>query len=156
MKPHLLQWVYRHSHLSIYLSTVSVCPPPTHTQTHIHTGISFVLNGETYTLNDIVTITDIGEGPTSGLRATTTHRPCCSAGQIGQWFLPGVTNTLSFSDTANISRSRSDNGEIILNRRNNATSPTGIYTCSIPDSNGVLTDVYIGIYLEATGQKSFI
>ena len=128
----------------------------THTHTHTLTGISFVLKGETYTLNDIVTITDIGEGPTNGLRATTTYRPCCFDIQIGHWFLPGIDTALPFSATADISRSRSDDGEIILNRRNDALSPTGIYTCSITDSSGVFTDVYIGIYLESTGQRSFI
>ena len=78
------------------------------------------------------------------------------AGQIGEWFLPGVTTALPYSTTDSISRTRSDEGEIILNRRNDALSPTGIYTCNIPNSNGVLTLVYIGIYLESTGQRSFI
>ena len=107
-----------------------------------------------------MTITDIGvtssTGDNDGLRATTTHRPCCQAGQIGHWFLPGITTALPFSETADISRIRSDDGEVILNRRNDALPPTGIYTCNIPDSSGVLTNVYIGIYLESTGQRSFI
>ena len=103
-----------------------------------------------------MTITDIGEGPTNGLRATTTRRPCCKAGQIGDWFLPGIDTALPYSNDADIYRTRSDDGEIILNRRNDALSPTGIYTCNITDSSGVFTDVYIGIYLESTGQRSFI
>ena len=137
-------------HSTINLLYWSMLPPPP--------GITFVLREDTYTLNDIVTITDIGvtipNGENNGLRANTTHSPCCQNPSMGNWYLPGVATPLGFSTTADFSRSRSVNSEVILSRRNDVTAPTGIYRCNLPDNTGALVDVYIGIYLESTGQRS--
>ena len=34
---------------------------------------------------------------------------------------------------------------VLLNHRNNAGGPTGIFTCKIPDASGQLRTVYIGV-----------
>ena len=141
--------MFIHSTINLlYWSTLQ--PPP---------GITFVLREDTYTLNDIVTITDIGvtipNVENNGLRANTTHRPCCQAESMGVWYLPGVATPLGFDVSADFSRSRSNNGEVILSRRSDANDPTGIYRCNIPDNTGTLVNVYIGIYLESTGQRSY-
>ena len=34
---------------------------------------------------------------------------------------------------------------VLLNHRNNAGGPTGIFTCEIPDASGQLRTVYIGV-----------
>ena len=39
-----------------------------------------------------------------------------------------------------------------LNRRNNATSPTGVYRCEIPDASGTNQTLYVGIYVESGGE----
>ena len=91
---------------------------------------------------------------------------CCSGGQgpyRGDWFSPGSTNRLPFS---------SEDGDIIeqrlpqrvdLRRRNSATSPVGIYHCTIQtiavhddDDNSVRdTPVYVGLYTASGGKLKF-
>ena len=39
---------------------------------------------------------------------------------------------------------------IRLNRRKNATFPTGVFRCEIPDASGTNQNIYIGVYSEAT------
>ncbi len=122
-------------------------------------GVSFTLRGVSYTPNDLVNMNDIGLGE-NGLIAITTYRSCCTG--VGDWFLPGeMTPIVSFPGGTIVSgmscvafcTSRSENGELILNRGNFPATSEGLFRVSIPDAGGVLTDVYIGLYLETGGES---
>ena len=43
-------------------------------------------------------------------------------------------------------RNRDDEGAVILQRRYNPVGPNGKYICTIPDQNGVMTKLYVGLY----------
>lgn len=43
-------------------------------------------------------------------------------------------------------RNRDGNGNVRLNRRNNARSPKGNFRCSLPNSRGVMVHLHIFVY----------
>ena len=95
------------------------------------------------TNNSVVVITDIETGD-NGLICTTTFRPCCKDGKHGEWYYPNGSMVPNKAAGEDFSRSRSEVGEVRLNRRNNAISPTGIFHCELPVSDNVTEMLYVG------------
>ena len=112
-----------------------------------NTELYFTLNGTVYQPGDnTIFITDIGSentndrsDPGSSLVCVTTNvnTHCCrsddnpNGGSRGEWYLPDGTRILNTPDT-NFYRTRY-NQTVRLNRRNNAMSPTGVFTCMVPN-----------------------
>ena len=75
----------------------------------------------------------------NALQCITDKNPCCFSQnpQHGEWYLPsGMLVQGTMSDTA-FFRSRGDNGEVYLNRPNNASlTQTGRFCCEVPDTTG--------------------
>ena len=118
-------------------------------------GLGFNLKGELYSNNSIVTITDIGSG-TNALYCFTNRSGCCrfeDGGINGEWFLPnrnqvdgnGRLSTLDFS------RNRGPSA-VLLNRRNNAMGPIGLYRCEVLDVRDIVQSIYVGLYISNRGQ----
>ena len=99
-----------------------------------------------YLPGDTILITDIGSfitsdfsDPGSSLVCVTTNVNvhCCNSidnpngGGRGEWYLPDGTRILNTPDT-NFYRTRYTQ-QVRLNRRNNAMSPTGVFTCEVPN-----------------------
>ena len=106
------------------------------------------LGTNNHTNNSVVVITDIETGA-NGLICTTTFRPCCKGGQQGEWYYPDGTMVPGSSAGEDFHRSRSDNGEVRLIRRNSAMSPTGIFHCELPVSDIVTQALYVGVYADS-------
>lgn len=113
-------------------------------------GIGFTLNSVRYANNDVVNITDIGKD-SAALLCTTTHTPCCFSGDNSQWFLPDGTQ-LPNTNTLPYYRTRNNMGTVLLHRNSEATT-TGIFRCAIPNSDGDLQDIYVGVYNSTTGES---
>ncbi len=102
-----------------------------------------------YPNNSIVTIT-VGD---NALICLSDSSSCCRSSNgvaSGEWFLPGGSSHIngggeSFS-TADFSRSRRSSA-VLLNRRNNATGPEGLYHCNVIDSRNINQSLYIAIYI---------
>ena len=108
----------------------------------------------------MVPLQDIGEGTayldrdsTAALSCITNLVSCCrgvDGGSAGEWYLPGESvpvigaNMASPSDA--FSRGRGPSA-VLLNRMNSGVGPTGVYTCEVPDENGVVQQLYIGVGL---------
>ena len=103
------------------------------------------------TNNSIVAMTDIGTGP-AALVCTTTYRPCCYSSNPGtEWYFPNGTKVPN-NPALPYQRTRNDYpGRVILLRHRESTT-TGFFHCDIPDGNGVLQSLYVGIYTCATGE----
>ena len=103
-----------------------------------------------YPNNSIVTITDIGVGDNALFCLTNNSRCCRNRYGIasGEWFLPGRSSPIDgggeSSSTVNFSRSRRRSG-VILNRRNNAIGPEGLYRCDVIDKQNTLQSLYVGV-----------
>ena len=111
-----------------------------------NTGLYFTLNGTVYLPGDTILITDIGSfntndksDPGSSLVCVTTNvnTHCCrsvdnpNGASRGEWYLPDGTRIFNSVDT-NFYRTRYTQ-QVCLNRRNNAMSPTGVFTCEVPN-----------------------
>ena len=88
---------------------------------------------------------DIGEG-SSALFCLTDRTQCCSTREGGEkhgvWRFPSGSEVGRGGDVY-LDRSYSS---VVLNIRNNAVGPTGIYTCGIPDAENTNRILYIGLY----------
>ena len=118
-------------------------------------GLGFNLKGELHSNNSIVTITDIGSG-TNALYCFTNKSGCCrdsESGANGEWFFPNRNavegnGRVSMSD---FSRNRGPSA-VLLNRRNDAMEPTGLYRCEVLDMRNVVQSIYVGLYISNRGQ----
>ena len=119
----------------------------------LSTGVGFFLNGRVLPNNCLVLLSDIGEG-SRALYCLTNREACCSyaaGGNRGLWRFPGGADVTE-SESADFLFTRGYSS-LLLNRRNSAMGPTGIYTCLIPDARDVLHTLYFGIY-NASGGKN--
>ena len=115
-----------------------------------------------YLSGDIVLITDIGvvypgnPDPGSSLACNTanvnTH--CCrqkDGGNVGEWYFPNSTIVPRNSHSPNGDFTRAGyTHQVRLNRRNNAMTPLGTYTCVVPDMYNTMNHtatITLGEYL---------
>ena len=94
-----------------------------------------------YASGSSLSLSTIGEGE-DALQCVTDGSCCNLPNRAGEFHYPNGTlvPTQGFGD--DFYRNRAE-GMIRLNRRNGATSPTGIYKCVIPDSSRVDREVFI-------------
>ena len=117
------------------------------------TGLYFTLNGVVYQPNDTVLITDIGvstlvgedrSDPGSSLVCITinVNTNCCrgvDGGNVGEWFFPNGSMVHRNKESPNGDFTRTGwTHQVRLNRRNNAMTPLGTYTCVVPDMNNTM------------------
>ena len=97
------------------------------------------LGGIHVTNNSYIAIYDIGMGDNEALLCVTDLMQCCHSKNttvgrpLGQWFYPDGRNVPIQASLSDFYRDRGHN-IVRLNRRNNASSPTGLYCCEVPDS----------------------
>ncbi len=118
-------------------------------------GLYFTLRGTVYLPGDTISITDVGDGyltecmndnqfdPVSSLVCVTSNvnTNCCrdrdhpGNGSVGNWLYPNGAIVIGNSANSNGDFTRSSHTQQIrLNRkRANVMSPTGVYTCQVPD-----------------------
>lgn len=94
-----------------------------------------------YLNNTMAMLRDIGEG-VNALHCHTNNEDCCRKSRLGQFSYPSGSFVPISSRRRNFYRNR-DVGVIRLNRRNDATTPTGVYSCEIPDATGEMQKIYI-------------
>ncbi len=104
-----------------------------------------------YSNNSVVTITDIGVGD-NALFCLSNSSSCCRGSNgvaSGEWFLPGGFSPIpsggeTSSNDHDFSRSRRSSA-VLLNRRNNAIEPEGLYRCDVIDARNVVQSLYVQI-----------
>ena len=84
------------------------------------------------------------------LICTTVYRPCCSTPGQGGWYYPNGSVVPPAAGGATLFTSRSGQGYIGLNQRNNfrenGLNVDGVYSCEVPDASGMNDTLYVGIY----------
>ena len=126
----------------------------------IHADLGFLLDGQLYGNNSVVTVTDIGSSFfMSALFCLTPSLECCSdsetpnaASVTREWYLPEGRPVAT------------DNSPFIKNRVSSAvslhrdrfidinTAPAGVYRCEIPDASGTNQNIYVGINPQGDGE----
>ncbi len=114
------------------------------------------MSGTVYLPGDIIPINDVGDsylpgsgenqddpGPSLVCNTSNVNTMCCrgsdhpGSGAVGNWFYPDGTIVLGIAANfyGGITRS-SHTQQIRLNRkRTDVISPTGVYTCKVPDES---------------------
>ena len=90
-----------------------------------------------HTNNSVLIINDVGD-MNNAIQCITDKKPCCVDG-TGLWLSPSGEKVSSEAVSTNsfyLSRG-SNNGVVVLNRINSATSPTGQFCCVVPDATDV-------------------
>ena len=115
-----------------------------------------------YLPGDTVLITDIGvaeyTNPRSSLVCITTNvnTNCCrnsDGGNVGEWFFPDESMVPRNRDSPSSDFTRSGfTHQVRLNRRNNAMTPLGTYTCVVPDMNNAAMNHTATITLALVGE----
>ena len=104
-----------------------------------------MLHGDNYTNNSYIPITDIGNG--NALLCVTNNTDCCGLPRrAGEWFYPNGSTVRIRSAGDDFFRGRGFRA-VHLYRLHSAMSPTGLYRCVVPDSNGVNQTLYVHIGL---------
>ena len=116
------------------------------------------MKGVLYPNNSIVNIANVGINE-NGLYCVTNKQQCCRSsdgGASGEWYLPGQASAIPGSGAQLIDNFKKKRGPstVLLNRRNNAMSPIGLYRCEVVDVTNVLQSVYIGLYGNEGGSCS--
>ena len=116
----------------------------------------FLLDGQLYPNNSVVTLTDIGStssGP--ALFCLTPSTECCSdtetpneATVTREWYLPDGRQ-LSSAGTV---FSREQVSSAVSLYRNGGTSLSGVFRCDVPDANGNSQSIFIGLYPSTDGE----
>ena len=126
---------------------------------HNTIDLGFLLNGQLYGNNSVVTVTDIGSSFfMSALFCLTPSLECCSdsetpnaASVTREWYLPDGTPVSS----AGTVFSREQVSSAVALYRSGGTSPSGVYRCEIPDASGAIQKIYVGIYPQGVGKKYY-
>ena len=107
-----------------------------------------IMQVHTYPANFQIPLTVVGESTAaitgSGLLCRTYRTDCCGNGdgetRQGEWLYPNGTQVRTSGSGDDFYRSRGT-GVVILNRRNDATGPIGLYCCevaSVADPNATI------------------
>ena len=114
------------------------------------TQLYFTWRGNRYEPGDSILITDVGvhhdnAGPGDSLVCVTTdvNTQCCTdVGGVGEWFLPNGSMVIRNIDDPNRNSQIIRTGRAHQVRLNFRTmgqiSPTGEYTCVVPETNGLV------------------
>lgn len=99
-----------------------------------------------------ISLTDLGEGENRALLCVTDNRDCCNnaTGTQGRWNFPNdsaISSTRAAGGDLYISRGE---GVVRLNRRNNATIPTGRYCCEVPNFSSIMTTTCVSLVMDST------
>ena len=111
------------------------------------TQLYFALRGNRYEPGDSILITDVGlhhgnAGPGDSLVCVTTdvNTQCCTdVGGVGEWFFPNGSIVPRNIDGPNRNSQTLRTGranQVRLNFRTRQTSPTGEFTCVVPETGG--------------------
>ena len=147
-------------HLLWLVLMLSLCLEDVNSQSFPY--VSF--RGQTLANHSYVDLSEVGYD-TSGsdsdtVQCITDLGRCCTNSQSshrGDWYFPEGTR-LGFSDDIFVYRR---DQTVYLRRRNNPTSPVGIYRCDIPTNavhdvteSSVRDTVYVGLYTGSGGMFS--
>ena len=112
--------------------------------------LGFFLDGVIYPPNVALDLTDIGVD-TNLLRCLTPLIPCCrgsdnpNGGALADWDFPNGSVVASKSTGNDISRTRGLSS-VVLHRLDHVMSPTGVYTCEIPDNSNSTREMNVYLY----------
>ena len=110
--------------------------------TSTDTQLYFTWRGSRYESGDSILITDVGlhsddAGDSLVCVTTDVNTQCCNdEGGIGEWFFPNGCIVPRNNDTVSQIVRTGHANQVRLNFRDQQESPTGEYTCVVPETGG--------------------
>ena len=101
-----------------------------------------------------MTITDIGKSDRYSLQCFTNSDCCHGEVKRGEWYFPNMSMVRTEGEGDSFYRDRGPS-VVHLHRRHNATMPTGLFCCEIPDASNVTQRVCITVEIE-TNQHDYV
>ena len=117
---------------------------------YITEGVVVFHNGSFHPNNSIINEDEIGEGAMSVL-CFTNKLDCCGEVPLhtGEWYFPNKSR-VRVQNEGVIYRDRHAS-VVRLNWRYYPNPPTGVFHCQIPDINGTIQNVYVGVHPRNAG-----
>ena len=120
--------------------------------------LGFLLDGQLYPNNSVVTVTDIGTSFfSSALFCLTSSLECCSdsetpnaASMTREWYLPDGSAVTSVNSP--FTKTRVSSAVSLHTSDPFTTAESGVYRCEIPDASGTSQDIYVGIFPLGDGE----
>ena len=123
--------------------------------------------GQTLANHSYVDLSLVGndDSGSDSVQCHTDLSTCCGRDQgvhRGDWYSPGLTNRLPFSNEVGDIYETRGAQRVGLRRRNSVTSPVGIYHCDIPTNDvhdsdiSVRDTVYVGLYTASGGKLTAV
>ena len=121
--------------------------------------LGFLLDGQLYPNNSVVTVTDIGSSFfMSALFCLTPRLECCSdsetpnaASVTREWYQPDGRPVTSANSP--FIRTQASSAVSLHNAPfSSTTPPSGVFHCEIPDASGTSQSIYVGIYPQGVGK----
>ena len=127
----------------------------------LYSDLGFLLDGQVYRNNSVVTVTDIGSSFfMSALFCLTPSLECCNdsetpnaASVTREWYLPDGRPLTSYNSPF-IKNRVSSAVSLHHDRFSSNAAPVGVYCCEIPDAGGTSQNIYVGIYPHEDGDKN--
>ena len=118
-------------------------------------AVHFSLSGKNYSSIKAFNLQDI-DNDKDTLFCFTMFKNCCRKNEtgtnnaLGSWKFPnGKTVESKSKSNSSIVRTRGLSS-VILHRVGNESSPTGVYTCEIPDDAGTMIKLFAHLYVNTT------
>ena len=114
---------------------------------HTNSGVNLLWRGIQYPNNSILNIEQIGEGEYA-LVCQTDRIPCCGFPpyRFGEWYYPNGSIVPIEGAGATFYRNRNDDGQVLLNQRNNVTDYSfGPFCCVLPNASDINHTLCIGL-----------
>ena len=123
-------------------------------------GVGFYLNNISYSNNSAITVSNIGEG-NNALMCLTSLSQCCrtidtGAVFLGNWQYPNGSFVPNILQTTSLYRSRGMRAVLLHRRTNHEPSFSGIFTCTIPDSNSITKTLHIFLHIGMLPGTTFV
>ena len=127
----------------------------------LYSDLGFLLDGQLYHNNSVVTVTDIGRSSfMSSLFCLTPSLECCSDSETPnaarvtrEWYLPDG-RSLTSDNSPFIKNQVSSAVSLHRDRFSSNTASVGVYRCEIPDASGTSQNIHIGIYPREDGEMN--
>ena len=115
-------------------------------------GIWLIFKGQVLSNNSLVTLDDVGKEEES-LQCWTDRQDCChgdytAGGAIGNWYFPSGSKVkfgISYKLDLTKPLYRDRRHQVVLLHRKKG-GEDGVYYCEIPDQQGNMHSVYMGMY----------
>lgn len=109
--------------------------------------VMLIHEGQPVPNNSLISLGELNDSSNSPLVCITNQPSCCDTNRSGNWISPSGEFLSNVSDALSLFQRWEDNQTIELHSRSvEMPIEEGLYHCEVPDKDGVVKRLYIGVY----------